>query len=157
MSDAQAERAKQQLYEDTGSRDELTDEEADVLLKWGEAQIDGLAARGMDDTAFDEAFGHLRGVLKNINRYTGGRTYKSAEELTAMLNTLAAEAQALGANVAVEQLAMPQAQAADDNIALIQSLTAMVTPGGNPTSPPPTQPETTQKPDEAKKPRFKLW
>jgi hypothetical protein len=155
MSNAQAERAKQQLYEDTSSRDELTDEEADVLLKWGEAQIDGLAAREMDDAAFDDAFGHLRGVLKNINRYTGGRTYKLPEELTAMLNNLAAEAGALGVNVAVEQLAMPDAQAADDKIALIQRLTGMVTPGGNATASATPPPE--QKSDEVKKRRFKLW
>jgi len=128
MSETQAERAKQQLYEDTTARDELTDDEANVLLAWAEAQIDALAVRDLDDDAFDEAFGHLRGVLKNINRYTGGRTYKSADELTAILNQLAAEAQALGAKVQAEQLDIPQAQAADDNIPLIRALTSLIAP-----------------------------
>jgi hypothetical protein len=39
MSDAQAQRAIQQLYENTSARDELSDDEANVLLQWGEAQI----------------------------------------------------------------------------------------------------------------------
>ena len=34
MSQEQAERALQQLYEDVGTRDELTDDEAEVLLHW---------------------------------------------------------------------------------------------------------------------------
>jgi len=135
MSDAQAERAIQQLYEDTSARDELTDGEANVLLAWGEAQIKTLAARGLDDAAFDEAFSHLRGVMKNINRYTGGRSYKSVDELNALLNELAADAQAMGVNVQAEQLAVPQAQAADDNIALIQAMTAMLTPTVSQTAP----------------------
>lgn len=128
MSDAQAQRAIEQLYSDTSARDELTDDEATVLLAWGEAQVKELAARNLEDAAFDEAFGHLRGMMKNINRYTGGRSYKSVDELNAMLGELAADAQALGVNVVAAQLAVPQAQAADDNIALIQTLTAMVTP-----------------------------
>lgn len=131
MSDDQAQRAIQQLYEDTSARDELSDEEANVLLAWGEAQIKDLGKRGLDDTAFDDAFAHVRGVMKNINRYTGQRTYESPETLLALLNELASEAQLLGVNVQAQQLAIPQAQAADDNIALIQALTALVTPGAD--------------------------
>lgn len=162
MSDDQAQRAIQQLYEDTSARDELSDEEANVLLGWGEAQIKDLAERGLDDTAFDEAFAHLRGVMKNINRYTGQRTYASPEALLALLNELAAEAQSLGVNVQAQQLAIPQAQAADDNIALIQALTALVTPGANapaqaqtvsaeppaPNTPPEPRPSADDDPDD---------
>jgi hypothetical protein len=126
---SQAERAKQELYGEAGVRDELTDDEADVLLKWAETQIDSLAAQGMDDQSFDQSFKHLRHIVTNINRYTGKRTYASPEELQGFLDQMVVEAQALGANVTAEQLAAPSAQAADDNIALIQSLTAMVTPG----------------------------
>src|SRR5688500_8336850 len=99
MSDNQAQRAIQQLYEDTSARDELSDDEANILLAWGETQIKDLGARGLDDTTFDEAFSHLRGVMKNINRYTGQRTYATPEDLLALLNELAAEAQSLGVNV----------------------------------------------------------
>lgn len=129
MSDDQAQRAIQQLYEDTSSRDELSDDEANVLLAWGEGRIKELAGSGLDDTAFEEAFAHLRSVMKNINRYTGQRTYASPEDLLALLNELAANAQALGVNIQSQQLDIPQAQSADNNIALIQALTALVTPG----------------------------
>jgi hypothetical protein len=141
MSDEQAKRAIQQLYEDTSARDELSDDEANVLLQWGEAQIRALGARNLDDTAFDEALSHLNGVLKNINRYTGQRAYKSPEELTTLLDELATQAQAMGVNVQAAQLAVPEAQAADsDNIAVINALTSLVTPGQPPTaaSTPPT-------------------
>jgi hypothetical protein len=141
MSDAQAQRAIQQLYENTSARDELSDDEANVLLEWGEAQIRELGARNLDDTAFDEAISHLNSVLQNINRYTGQRAYKSPEELTALLNELAVQAQAMGVNVQAAQLAVPEAQAADggDNIAVIQALTLLVTPGSAPTADTPAQ------------------
>ena len=141
MTDEQAQHAIQQLYEDTSARDELSDDEANVLLQWGEAQIRELGARNLDDTAFDEAISHLNGVLKNINRYTGQRAYKSPEELSALLNELATHAQAMGVNVQAAQLAVPEAQTADgDNIAVIQALTSLVTPGQTPAAQPPRPP-----------------
>lgn len=126
---SQAERAKQQLYADAGVRDELTDDEADVLLKWAEGQIDAMAAKGLDDAAFDEAFAHLNHVVTNINRYTGKREYASPQELQGFLDKLAVEAQALGSPVTAEQLSAPAAQGVVDNITMIQSLAAMVAPG----------------------------
>ncbi|MEO8611778.1 MAG: hypothetical protein ABI690_28020 [Chloroflexota bacterium] len=141
MSDDQAQRAIEQLYEDTSARDELSDDEANVLLQWGEAQIHELGARNLDDNAFDEAISHLNGVLKNINRYTGQRAYKTPEELTALLNELATQAQAMGVDVQVAQLAIPEAQAVDsDNIAVINALTSLVTPGQTPAMAAPTTP-----------------
>jgi hypothetical protein len=141
MTDDQAQRAIQQLYEDTSARDELSDDEANVLLQWGEAQIRELGARNLDDTAFDEAISHLNGVLKNINRYTGQRAYKTPEELTALLTELATHAQAMGVDVQAAQLAVPEAQAADgDNIAVINALTSLVTPGQTPAAQPPRPP-----------------
>jgi hypothetical protein len=128
MSEAQARRAIERLYEDTNSRDELTDDEANVLLKWSESQIKAIAARDLDDETFDETVSHLRKMTKNVNRFTGQRAYKSPEELTVLLDEIATEAQALGVNVQAAQLAVPQAQAADDNIALIQAMTAILTP-----------------------------
>jgi hypothetical protein len=172
MSDEQAARAIQQLYEDTDSRDELSDDEANVLLQWGEGQLKALGAKGLDDAAFDEQFAHLRGVLKSINRYTGLRAYKTPEELTAMLNELAANAQALGAEVQAAQLDVPQAQGAADNIALIQTLTSLVTPGqsavAQTASPAGSSTGTQAKGNAAaeapksdsedeQKPRFKFW
>jgi hypothetical protein len=61
--------------------------------------------------------------------------------LTALLNELAAQAQAMGVNVQAAQLAVPEAQAADggDNIAVIQALTSLVTPGIVPTTDTPAQ------------------
>jgi hypothetical protein len=155
MSQQQAERAKQQLYEDSTAREELTDDEAAVLLKWAEGRIDSLAAQEMDDTAFDEAYGQLRQVILNVNRFTGKRTYAAPEELKRYLDQMAMAAGGLGAQVSMEQLAMPQMQGVDDNIALIERLTAMLTPGspaqtaeaqasGAPTDP--QQPATPQLP-----------
>jgi hypothetical protein len=69
--------------------------------------------------------------MKNINRYTGQRAYKTPEELTALLNEMATEAQAMGVEVQAAQLAVPEAQGvgSSDNITVIQALTALVTPG----------------------------
>lgn len=128
MSSEQAQRAIQQLYDDSSTRDELTDDEAAVLLKWGESRLTEMGRQNMDDSAFDEAFTHLRRVVMNINRYTGQRSWKSPQELQTTLDELFNEAKALGVEVQAAALTTASAQAADDNIALIEQLTAMVTP-----------------------------
>lgn len=136
MSSEQAQRAIQQLYDDSSTRDELTDEEAEVLLKWGEGRIADMGAQNMDDSAFDEAYTHLRRVVMNINRYTGQRAWKSPQELQTTLDELFTEAKALGVEIQPAALTTVSAQAVDDNIAFIEQLTALVTPAQANAAPP---------------------
>jgi hypothetical protein len=160
MSQEQAERAKQQLYEDATARDELTDDEAGVLLQWAEGRIATLAAQEMDDAAFDEAYGHLRQVILNVNRFTGKRTYAAPGDLKRYLDDMMTEANALGVQVSMEALAAPQAQGVDDNIALIHKLTEMLTPPGDEGDSKPDPADNAEGDNEPDPPdigKFKLW
>lgn len=73
MSEAQAERAVQAIYEDPGLREELVDEEADILLKWGEDRAVELSERGLEDEPFDRLYDNLRLLIAQINRFIGKR------------------------------------------------------------------------------------
>ncbi|MBZ0276185.1 MAG: hypothetical protein K8I60_08580 [Anaerolineae bacterium] len=138
MSQSQLERAFESLYADTSSRDELTDDEARVLLQWGEQQITQLAGQELDDEQFDAAFAHLRKLISRINRFTGRRSGMSEEDQQAALQNIAASmagwnAQTLSAQAAPDLTpdrinTYLQHQATLDNIANIQALTALVAP-----------------------------
>lgn len=133
MSQEQADRAIEQLYGDAGVRDELTDDEALVLLKWGEDQIRALAAQNMDDAQFDEALAHLFKLLTRVNRFTARRADLMPEERQESLDKIAASAQAVAGFVPSAQTVAPpsfepylQQQSGLDNIASIRALTALI-------------------------------
>lgn len=135
MSQEQADRAIEQLYADASARDELTDDEAKVLLKWGEEQIHKLAAQNLDDTQFDEAFAHLGKLLTRVNRFTARRVDQVPEEQQESVSRIAASAQALAGYIPSAQAVAPpsfdtylQQQTGLDNIANIQALTALIAP-----------------------------
>ncbi|GAB5491654.1 MAG: hypothetical protein Phog2KO_18690 [Phototrophicaceae bacterium] len=64
---------KERLYESTSLRDDLNDNEATILLEWGESQVDRLARDFPDE--FEEKTRFLRQLLKNINRFVGQREF----------------------------------------------------------------------------------
>jgi hypothetical protein len=76
------------LYEDESLTDELNDEEATLLLEWGEASLNRLM---FTDSIDPDAFGtSLRHMLRRINRYVGKRSYEDeVGEAEAMADMLA--------------------------------------------------------------------
>jgi hypothetical protein len=127
MSTEQTERATSMLYEDASVREELTDDEAGPLLKWGEAQIAALAARALDDEAFDEQYEHLRKFMLRVNRLVGRRVGMSAEDQTEMLTKIGESAESLGAPIPADKIAAFRGgQFAMSNAAAIQALTALL-------------------------------
>jgi hypothetical protein len=127
---SQLDRAKEALYGDTTVRDELTDDEAEKLFAWAETRIADLAARHLDDDAFDAAWEELRKLLMRINRFVGRRINMSAEEQSDYLTKVAdAAASALGITLAPEQMAAFQSKQADlDNAAAVEALTQLIAP-----------------------------
>lgn len=64
---------KQRLYESASLRDDLNDNEATILLEWGESQVDRLAVDFPDE--FEAKARFLRQLLKNVNRFVGQREF----------------------------------------------------------------------------------
>lgn len=124
MSEAQKQSGIRSLYEDPDLRDELIDEEAQVLLKWGEEQVARLAEQGMDSPAFDEAMQQLQRLIKRINRLTSRRSYLNPEENQELLDKIKESAQAVNLQ---PPPASATVQAVDDNIAFLKSFTNALT------------------------------
>ncbi|MCA0455535.1 MAG: hypothetical protein LCI00_16290 [Chloroflexi bacterium] len=88
MSNAQAERAINQLYESDTVRSELRDEEASLLLNWGESRLDELAGKNLPDDLFDDLSAKLRGLLVAINYCVGKRKTMPSQHLTMMADII---------------------------------------------------------------------
>ncbi|MBC7813393.1 MAG: hypothetical protein H7175_19695 [Burkholderiales bacterium] len=137
MVESRIQSAMERLYEDMSLRDELTDDEANALLKWGEEEITRLASdsANADESAFDNAMSSLRKVLGGLNRIVGRGADMPAEQQAAAAQDVAASAQALGYTVSAGDVTMPiQAQAAaggePDRIGAIQALTLLIKSAG---------------------------
>jgi methionyl-tRNA synthetase len=133
MSQEQAERAVESLYEETAARDELDDDEAEILLQWAETQIQRLADQDMDDESFDEAYTQVIRLLTRMNRFAARRADLPLEEQKTFLSRIAESASAVGLVVSETQmdayLAQPVAQ---DGSTHIQSLITLVAGGITP-------------------------
>jgi hypothetical protein len=126
MSQAQEQSGIRSLYDDPGLRDELIDEEADVLMKWGETQVARLAAQEMDRDAFDEAINQLQRLIKRINRLTARRHELTPEEQQELMGRINDAAQALKLQLPVTG-AQIVAQGVLDNIGFIRAFTGALT------------------------------
>jgi hypothetical protein len=115
MPSDRAELAIQSLYENPSTRSELSDAEAETLLQWGVSQIQRLAVSEMDDTAFEEATGQLRRLLRRMNFLAAQRGYLPAADQAQALQNIAEHAAAIGLTLPEFKqqafLAQPQAQA----------------------------------------------
>ncbi|MBI1282464.1 MAG: hypothetical protein GC179_30335 [Anaerolineaceae bacterium] len=95
MSESQAERAVNQLYDSDTLRSELRDEEASLLLSWGEARISELAEMDLPDSEFDRLTDGMRALLTAINVCVGKRK-TSPSQLMSMMATISSTAEAAG-------------------------------------------------------------
>lgn len=84
MSNAQAERAINQLYESDTVRSELRDEEASLLLRWGESRLAELADQNLPDDSFDDLSAKLRSLLVAVNYCVGKRKTMPSQHLSMM-------------------------------------------------------------------------
>lgn len=73
-SEAEINAERERLYESASLREDLNDDEATVLLKWGEDQVRRLATQYEAD--FEQQCRFLRQLIKNINRFVGQREFE---------------------------------------------------------------------------------
>lgn len=102
---SRAENALMRLYEDADLRGELTDDEADQMLKWAEGELTRLDASGVDDSAFESQVETLLNMLKKINRFAGRQGQFSAQANDQTPAAIAALATELGHPASTEQVA----------------------------------------------------
>jgi hypothetical protein len=127
MSEEQADWAIQNLYENPGTRDELTDSEAMILLEWAETQARRLAALDMDEISFEAAYDSLSGLIRRMNRLAGRQADLPLEDVETLLNRIAEYAAAIGLMISPEQFAAYlQQPASPDNADNVRRLIALV-------------------------------
>jgi len=115
----------QAFYEDADLRDALTDDEAEVLLRWAAGQAARLDAGGAEDAAFDALARELRRLIREINRFAGEGLYAPHEAQAEALTAIGQGAQAVG----LSMLPSFSAQAAPaDPMAALTGLLARLTP-----------------------------
>lgn len=100
-----ADDAVMRLYESADLRDELTDEEAENLLKWAEGEIVRLDQFAADDEVFDAQVVTLMDLIKGVNRYAGRQGQVSPQAVDPLPADIAAKASALGRPASPEQVA----------------------------------------------------
>lgn len=142
MSNTQAERAVNQLYESDTLRSELRDEEASLLLHWGEARIMELAERDLPDSDFDRLTEGLRSLLAAINVCVGKRKTSPSQHLS-MMATIGSTAEAAGFTLPEEDQAdFLKHQAGLANQDAISELLGLLKPGEAAPQPPPPPSQT---------------
>lgn len=123
MTQAQLERAVNALYEDDSLRSDMTDDEAQILLSWGEAQLGEMTARDLPDSPFDEWRGSLRALLGAVNRFIASRDMLMSGDEARITRELHGLAQAAGYEVSPSELeAFFQRQPTLDHAAAISDL-----------------------------------
>lgn len=89
--DDELNRAAEQILDDPGLRDELTDDEAQPLIDWGLAQVKLLARNASaraQPAPLDVELKHLRRLMKRINRFVGLRALDDPAALATELERL---------------------------------------------------------------------
>lgn len=131
-----AEDALQRLYEDTGWREDLTDIEADALLKWAENRLTGVSAQSADSSDdFERRVDAVRRTLTTINKFVGRRANLTPEEQQTALDEAAALMNVT--SIKPEQVVTQgfRSQAVDDNLPIIGAITTWLEGGELPTDP----------------------
>ena len=95
MSNAQTERAINELYESDSLRSELRDEEASLLLSWGEIRLNDLAKHDLPDSQFDQLSENFRRLMAAINVCVGKRKTSPSQHLP-MMASISSAAEAAG-------------------------------------------------------------
>lgn len=167
---SRVEAALMRLYENADLRDELTDDEAERLLKWAEAELTGLDTPALDDVAFEAQVDTLMTLLKQMNRYAGRQGQASLQGVSETPGRIAALASALGHPASDEQIA---AAGTGEPGSTLDALTALLSaaptnaptddipPDEPPQAPPPMTDATTTPtdipPDEKPMTDAKTW
>jgi hypothetical protein len=151
MSRAQA--AVQRLYESADLRDELTDEEAEALLKWAEAELARLDRADASDDAYAAQVDTLLKLIKQVNRYAGRQGQAAAQSAEEAPTKIAELAASLGHLAGAEQVA---AAGTGDPVGTIRALTNLLSESAQsqsaasagagadtPSAPPPPLPQAT--------------
>lgn len=149
MPDAQA--AIQRLYEETSVRDELIDEEAELLLRWAEEQVIRLATERPDPAVFEEAYSDLVRLLTRMSRFAAGRSGMSLDDVQTAMSRIEASASAVG----LQPGGFVAQTAPDDILGTLQALMAYVAPAADepPMSEPPgDEPPSTSEPPVSETP-----
>ena len=120
---SRADDAVQRLYESADVRDELTDDEAETLLKWAEDELTRLDESGADDESFDAKVITLMDLLKNMNRYAGKQGQLSAQADDQTPSEIASLAGSLGHDADASQIA---AAGTGEPASTIQKLTELM-------------------------------
>jgi hypothetical protein len=127
MHDEQVRRTIERIYEDESVTDELADDEAEVLLQWGERLATLLPSKGLSGDVLIEAGDQLRRLLRIINRFTGQRSSMDAEEQKSTLDTIVTAAKGIGFSVDPAKLQeYLQAHTEWDNTESIRKLTTLI-------------------------------
>ena len=87
------EEERQRIWESAPLRDDIDDDAASELLKWGEQQVQRLAQSEPAD--FEQQARYLRQLLKSINRFAGQREFMDDAQLQEALDRVQQWADAL--------------------------------------------------------------
>lgn len=90
------ENATVRMVEDMALTDQLTDDTAKVMHQWATGQLQLMANRHDDEAAFEDAFTQLRGVLKLVNKFIGGRARMDDEKQRTYVRIIIEKAQEAG-------------------------------------------------------------
>ncbi len=115
--------ALMRLYENADLRDELTDDEADQMLKWAEAELARIDAASADDASFEAQADTLMDLLKKMNRFAGRQGQISAQGVDPVPSNIAGLATELGHAASPEQIA---AAGTGDPASTITALTTLM-------------------------------
>lgn len=137
--DAEIQAERERLYESTALRDDLMDPEAEILLRWGEGQVERLAREMPGE--FEQKSRFLRQLLKHINRFVGQREFNDAAGQAKYLTDVVKWLVPLGfsGEHSVESLMGILPSDAKDMNATLQAVLAALTPPIAET--PPAEPE----------------
>jgi hypothetical protein len=129
---ASIETAMERMYGDIGLTDELTDDEAEVLLAWGAAEHEKLNTDTMDEEAFEARAQLIRRTMSRINNYIGKRGGYDADKAHSVMARLTEGLHELGYEVRAAQVdTFLAAQGEQDNMTALQSMLALIAPSAD--------------------------
>jgi hypothetical protein len=152
MNERRIQSAMERIMMDESVTEELADDEAKVLLGWGEQQVTRLADQIADEEAFKEASNQLRKLMRRVNRFVGLRGDMDAEEQREKLERIVTAAQELGFGIVPEMAAVfLQGAPPADNVEAVRQLTDLIAvdPTDDTTDPATDTPSDVESPDES--------
>lgn len=113
--EARIQKAVMRLYEDEALTDGLTDNAAQILLKWGAQQLEDVGVQTANQPGFDTTADQLRQLLRVINRTVGRRSELSTPEMSEQLAKIVGRARAFTTSAKEETANYPTGDLPDLN------------------------------------------